>query len=339
MRVFWFMITIERLKKDQKYRENIASRAKIMQAIRDFFVSQGFTEMFTPSLSEYPGMEPYLDPFETKIINDKGLIVPAGLITSPEYYLKKILSAGFDKIFEIAKVYRNREPFEGTHNAEFFMLEWYRRDADYNDIMDDVDELLAEVSGNKFGKAERIRVRDIFLELAGIDLDAVSDASALIEQGRSKGFELKDKESFDDAFFKIFLTVIEPSLKKQKNPIILYEYPLELASLSKAAENPRYAERFELYINGIEVANAFSELTNAAEQRRRFVEEAVLRQAQGKSVYPIDEEFLAALPAIGRAGGIALGVDRLVMLLLQAERLEDVMLWPTSELFDTTQLT
>lgn len=333
------MRTIERLKKDIKYRENIVGRAKIMQAIRGFFASRGFEEMFTPSLSAHPGMEPYLDPFETKIINGKGQAVSAGLITSPEYSLKKVLSAEFEKIFEIAKVWRNRESFEGVHNAEFFMLEWYRRNADYKDIMDDCDALLPEVSAGKFGKAERIKVRDIFLEKTGIDLDRVKDASGLISEGRSKGFEMKDKENFDDAFFRIFLSSVEPGLKNYKNPVILYEYPIELASLSRAAQNPRYAERFELYINGVEIANAFSELTDAEEQRRRFRDEAALRKNLGKAVYPVDEELLAAIPSLKRAGGIALGVDRLIMLILGAERLEDVTLFPTSELFDTTQLT
>lgn len=328
------MTTVERLEKDKKYRENIASRAKITQAIRDFFVSRGFEEMFTPSLSAHPGMEPYLDPLEVRVASDKGQIQEAGLITSPEYSLKKILSAGFDKVFEIAKVYRNRETFEGLHNAEFFMLEWYRRNTDYKDIMDDTDDLLAAVSKNKFGKAERIRVRDIFLERTGIDLDAVLDAAALIEQGRNNGFEMKDKESFDDAFFRIFLTAVEPGLKDYKHPVILYEYPIELASLAKAAKNPRYAERFEMYINGIEIANAFSELTDASEQRKRFEEEAQLRQTLRKRVFSLDEELLSNLGKIGRAGGIALGVDRLIMALLDAPKLEDVMLFPSSELFD-----
>lgn len=328
------MTTIERLAKDQKYRKNIVKRAKIIQGIRDFFVSKDFLEVSTPTLTKHPGMEPYLDSFETEIFDDKGNKKSVGLITSPEYSLKKLLGAGFEKIFEIARVYRNCEPQGGVHNAEFTMLEWYRHGADYLDIMNDVDGLLEKVSKNKYNKAERIRMRDIFLERTGIDLDAVKDAPTLIEQGRSKGFEMQNKESFDDAFFRIFLLVVEPALKNYKNPVILYEYPIELASLSKAAENPRYAERFELYIKGIEMANAFSELTDADLQRQRFAEEAVLRKKLGKKVYPIDEELLAALSSIPRAGGIALGVDRLIMLLLNAEQLADVMLWPSSELFD-----
>ncbi len=330
------MKTIDRLKLDEQYRKNILRRADIFKMIREFFESRGFLEMSTPSLSAHPGMEPNLSPFETDLRDDRGRVLKAGLITSPEYSLKKILSAGFDKIFEIAKVYRNGEPYEGMHNAEFFMLEWYRRGADYVDIMDDADELLARMSENKFGKAERIRVRDIFLERSGIDLDTVKDASTLIEQGRNKGFEMKDKESFDDAFFRIFLATVEPSLKDYKNPVILYEYPIELASLARAAKNPRYAERFELYINGIEVANAFSELTDAGEQRRRFEDEAKIRSVLGKTVFPVDAELLEALKHIPKAAGIALGVDRLIMLLLGAKSVEEITLFPTSELFGTT---
>lgn len=327
------MKTIERLGKDQKYRENIKKRAKIIRAIRDFFYSQDFLEVSTPTLTRYPGMEPNLDPMETAVIDDSGKTADGGLITSPEYSLKKVLSAGFNRIFEIARVYRNHEPQEGLHNAEFTMLEWYRRDADYKDLMSDCDELLRAVSGNKIKKSRRIRMRDIFLEKTGLDLDKIKDTEALIRAGRTAGFEMKDGEIFDDAFFRIFLLVVEPSLKNFSEPIILYEYPVELASLAKISENPRYAERFELYINGVEIANAFSELSDPVEQRRRFEAEATLRQVLGKPVYPIDEELLEVLPKIGRAGGIALGVDRLIMILLDSKEIKDVMLWPSSELF------
>lgn len=341
IRFYFYMNTLDKLQKDPLYRKRIEERARIIQTIRDFFVARGFLETQTPSLTAHPGMEPYLNPFETRVLRDSQQLgansqreVEVGLITSPEYSLKKLLGAGFDKIFELARVYRNGEPQGGYHNSEFTMLEWYRSDADYNDIMNDVDELLSKLSENTLGKAERIKVRDIFLEKAGIDLDVALDAPALIKKGKEAGFQMKNGERFDDAFFRIFLLAVEPALKDYKNPVILYEYPIELAALAKQAANQRYAERFELYIKGIEIANAFSELTDTVEQRRRFEEEAALRQAAGKKVYPIDEELLAALPAIGRAGGIALGVDRLVMVLLGAVKLEDVMLFPSSELFD-----
>lgn len=327
------MKTIERLKKDEKYRENILRCAGIVRAIRDFFYTRGFLEVSTPTLTRYPGMEPNLNPMEITVRNDAGAEIRAGLITSPEYALKKLLGAGFSKIFELARVYRNGEPQGGLHNTEFIMLEWYRRDADYKDLMSDCDELLRTVSGNKIKKSRRIRMRDIFLEKTGIDLDKIKDAEALIRAGKTAGFEMKVGEIFDDAFFRIFLLVVEPSLKDFSEPVILYEYPVELASLAKISENPRYAERFELYINGVEIANAFSELSDPVEQRRRFEAEATLRQVLGKPVYPIDETLLEALPKIGRAGGIALGVDRLIMLLLGAKKLEDVLLFPTIELF------
>lgn len=328
------MDTFRRLVNDHQYKKNIQEHSRIVREIRDFFYSRGFLEMSTPTLTAHPGMEPYLNPMEVMVADDAGTNVRAGLITSPEYALKKILGAGFPKVFELARVYRNGEPQGGIHNAEFTMLEWYRRDADYMDIMNDCDDLLAVLSNNKLGKCIRIKMRDIFLEKTGIDLDAVKKAPDLIAAGRTAGLEMKDGESFVDAFFRIFLTRVESALKEYKEPVILYEYPIELAALAKEAKDPRYAERFELYINGIEIANAFSELTDANEQRRRFEEEAGLRGAQGKPVYPIDEELLTALPAISRAGGIALGVDRLVMVLLGAESLEDVILFPSSELFD-----
>lgn len=327
------MSTLDRLINDPIYRKRIEDRARIIQSIRNFFYSQNFLEVSTPTLTRYPGMEPNLDPMETAVIDDSGKTVDGKLITSPEYFLKKVLSAGFNRIFEIARVYRNREPREGQHNAEFTMLEWYRRDADYKDLMSDCDELLRAVSGNKIKKSRRIRMRDIFLEKTGLDLDKIKDAEALIRAGKTAGFEMKDGEIFDDAFFRIFLLVVEPSLKDFSEPVILYEYPVELASLAKISENLRYAERFELYINGVEIANAFSELSDPVEQRRRFEAETTLRQVLGKPVYPIDEELLEVLPKIGRAGGIALGVDRLIMFLLGSEEIKDVMLWPSSELF------
>ncbi len=330
------MNTRERLLNEAAYRKNIEKRAEIIRLIRDFFYTRGFLEVSTPTLTRHPGMEPYLDPFESQVTSDKGQVRKVGLITSPEYSLKKVLGAGFSKVFEFARVYRNGEPQNGLHNAEFTMLEWYRSDADYADIMNDIDDLLVKVSENKFGKAKRIKVRDIFLEKTGIDLDQTKDAETLIAAGSAAGFAMKDGERFDDAFFRIFLSAVEPALREHKEPIILYEYPKELAALAKLAKNPRYAERFELYIKGVELANAFSELTDPREQRRRFEEESALRLAQGKPIYPIDEELLAALPAIGRAGGIALGVDRLIMVLLGAERIEDVTLFPSKELFGKT---
>ena len=300
------MNTRERLIEDAAYRKNIEERAEIIRSIRDFFYTRGFLEVSTPTLTRNPGMEPYLNPMEVTVADDAGKSVRAGLITSPEYSLKKLLGAGFNKVFELARVYRNGEPQNGLHNAEFTMLEWYRSDADYADIMKDCDELLAVLSHNKMGKCRRIRMRDIFLEKTGIDLDQTKDAETLIAAGERVGFAMKDGERFDDAFFRIFLSTVEPALREYKQPIILYEYPLELAALAKLAKNPRYAERFELYIKGVELANAFSELTDPREQKRRFEEESARRLAQGKPVYSIDEELLAALPAIGRAGGLAL---------------------------------
>ncbi len=328
------MNTLERLRSDKFYRENIEERSRIIRSIRDFFYARGFLEVSTPTLCRHPGMEPYLNPLEAEVFDDEKNKKTAGLITSPEYALKKLLGAGFPKLFELARVYRNGEPQGGLHNAEFTMLEWYRAGANYIDIMNDCDELLQEVSENKFGKSERIKVRDIFLERAKIDLDEIGGAAELIRLGKEKGFQTKDGEGFDDAFFRIFISAVEPALAEYKNPVILHEYPIELAALSIPAANPRYAERFELYVKGVEMANAFSELTDPVEQRKRFEEEALKRKSLGKKIFSVDEELLESLPKIGRAGGIALGVDRLAMVILGAEKLEDVTLFPSKELFD-----
>ena len=344
------MNTWQRYKTDGKFRRNIMIRGKVMEGIRDFFALEEFTEIETPLMVAAPGMEPNLSPFKTTLHNEKGKKTSAYLVTSPEYPCKKMLAGGMEKIFSLGKVFRNEEPYGSlagavvAHNPEFTMLEWYRANEDYTKIMDDIERLIrycydavsgpvAMPRGLSFNEWERLSAKDAFAKV-GLDLDKLLTREAMAKAASDKGYAVSSNDSFDDCFFKIFLSEIEPGLGIDR-PTILYDYPVQMAALSRAKPgDPRYAERFEVYAGGLELANAFSELTDPVEQRRRLEEERKLRGARGKDQPPVDEDFIKAVGEMPPSSGIALGVDRLVMLLAGAGSIEDVMLFPASELFD-----
>jgi len=263
--------------------------------------------------------------------------------------MKKLLVAGFPKIYQLARCFRNGEAFEGRHNPEFTMLEWYRTGTDYVGIMDELEALVKEVAAKTVWKTvierngalidlakpwERLTVKEAMKRHTGIDLDAAMDDKTLfLEFLAGHGHVLPDDASWDDAFFLTFLNEVEPKLGLER-PTILYEYPVSMAALSKAAKDPRYAERFELYIGGLEVANAFTELTDAKEQRKRLEEERALRKSLGKTDYAPDEDFLSALEeGMPEAGGIALGFDRLLMLILGEDDIRHVTAFPADAMF------
>lgn len=338
----------QELKNDPKLRERLALRGRIITAMRGFFVSRGFTEVETPTVVPSPGMEPNLSPLETRVTTNDGRSFEAGLITSPEYAMKRLLAAGYERIFEIARTYRNGEPVGGLHNPEFTMIEWYRASEDYTAIIRDTEEMVAAVAKEALGTTtityrgetidlaapwERLSVAESFTKYADMDLAAgIDDPAAFIAEAVRRGTVNSD-ETFEDAFFKVFLTHIEPKLGRGK-PTILYDYPRSMAALSKVKEaDPRFAERFEAYIAGIELCNAYTELTDAKEQRQRLVQEAEERRLAGKKVFPIDEDFISAVAEMPPSGGIALGVDRLVLLLADASDLRDVLYFPAEDLF------
>jgi len=344
----------KKLKESAHLRQNLQARAKAAAAVRAFFDAQGYTEVETPLVVAKPGMEPHLDPFETAVLDPFGNRYPAYLITSPEYAMKKLLAAGFPKIYQLARCFRNGEAFVGRHNPEFTMLEWYRTGTDYLGIMDETEALVKDVAAKTVWKTlverngrlidlakpwERLTVRDAMRMHAGVDLDAaLSDKGILRAKAAELGHALPEDVSWDDAFFSVFLNAVEPKLGVER-PTFLYEYPVSMAALSKASErDSRYAERFELYIGGLEIANAFTELTDAKEQRRRLEEERELRKKLGRADYGPDEDFLAALEeGMPEAGGIALGFDRLLMLLLGEEDIRHVMAFPADAMFDPSQ--
>ena len=341
----------KKLKESAHLRQNLATRAKALAAVRAFFDARGYMEVETPSIVAKPGMEPHLDPFETTVVDPFGNRYPAYLITSPEYAMKKLLVAGFPKIYQLAKCFRNGEAFEGRHNPEFTMLEWYRAGTDYAGIMDELEALVKDVAAKAVWRAiierngamidlaapwERLTVKEAMKRHTGIDLDAaMDDKKVFLEFLTGHGHVLAEDASWDDAFFLVFLNEVEPKLGMER-PTILYEYPVSMAALSKpVGRDPRYAERFELYIGGLEVANAFTELTDAKEQRRRLEAERELRKDLGRSDYGPDEDFLAALEeGMPEAGGIALGFDRLLMLLLGEDDIRHVMAFPADAMFE-----
>ena len=330
---------------------NLETRARIVAAIRRFFAERDFLEVDTPALQVSPGLEPHLMAFSTELVTPEGTRRPLHLHTSPEFAMKKLLVAGLPRIFQLVHVFRNGERSR-THHPEFTMLEWYRAGASYRDLMSDCEVLLRDVlaaadaaffvwqgrSSDPRGAWQYLSVAESFARFCGIDLLATTpdpqrpSFELLAAASRGIGVEPHAGDDWEDLFFRLFLDRIEPQLGFAA-PTILYDYPIALAALSRAKpEDPRLAERFEIYVCGLELANAFGELTDAATQRARFKSDRARKRALYGYDYPVDEDFLAALGhGMPESAGIALGVDRLVMLATGATRIEDVLWAPVAE--------
>ena len=321
------------------------ARMQLYAGLRSYFDGLGYLEVETPTLVPTPGLEPHIDPFEAKFIPQTGVGARRSLWlhTSPEYAMKRLLADGSPPLFQLCKTYRNGE-ISGTHNPEFTMLEFYRPHADYHAIMDDLEGALAAIErtvlplrreGALFSSLpyERLTVRDAVLRHTGIDLFAHPDGLSLKKAAQAIGVHVGESTDFDDVFFHLFLERVETKLGVGR-PTFLIEYPASMASLSRLKPgDPRVAERVELYANGVELANGFSELTDAVEQRKRLMEEQALRRTLGRPVFELDEAFLAALPRLPPSGGIAVGLDRVLMLLLGAKEISDVLLFPARDFF------
>ena len=332
------------LKMDEKLKNNLLRRFQIIQGIRRFFAEEGFVEIETPAIVPSPGMEPHLSALELFCTSPDGTRSRKYLHTSPEYCMKKLLGEGWKKIFQICRVFRDGE-ISQTHQIEFTMLEWYRAQADYTKIMEDCEKLIAFLAQKVLGvhegayqkmridlspPFERITVAQAMRDYGGVDIDKNQDPISLLREAKEKGYRFGPQAnySFDDIFFKVFLEAVEPRLGNPR-PTILYDYPSGMAALARLKPgNPLRAERFELYIAGLEMANAFSELNDPLEQRRRFEEEQNLRIRLGRPAYPIDEDLLQALEKMPPSAGIALGVDRLIMLFCDAASIEEVIAFP-----------
>jgi lysyl-tRNA synthetase class 2 len=346
----------QRLKGDEALRERLACRGWIKERVRGFFLEQGFTEAETPCLVAHPGMEPNLALFETELRDPARAAASGYLITSPEYALKKLLAAGYSKLFELSRCFRNEEPLGGSHNPEFTMLEWYRTEADYTQLMADTEQLVSGLAQGLFGRTvidwhngqldlatpwPRVSVAEAFQRYVQFDLvRALDDREYFESMAAVKGVAAAPDDTFSDLFFRLFIRYIEPRLGEPGStgapwrPVILYDYPAEMAALARLKpSDQRWAERFEVYTGGLELANAFSELTDAAEQRRRLEAEQAERRAAGKPTPPIDEDFLEAVAAMPDSAGIALGFDRLVMLLTNTRDIREVLFFPAGDLF------
>jgi lysyl-tRNA synthetase class 2 len=318
--------------------------------VRAWFEGQDFTEVETPALQVSPGNEAHLHAFATEAVGNSGARAPFYLHTSPEFTAKKLLASGERRIFELARVWRNRERGP-LHHPEFTLLEWYRAEEPYAAIMADCAALLAlaaEAAGAKaltfrdrtadpFVDPERVTVAEAFDRLAGIDLlatvatDGGTDAETLAAAAWAQGIRVAADDTWADVFSRVLVEKIEPNLGIGR-ATMLCEYPTAEAALARpAAHDPRVAERFELYACGVELANCFGELTDPAEQRRRFEAEMAEKERVYGERYPLDEDFLAALAHMPEASGGALGFDRLVMLATGASRIEQVLWAPVAE--------
>ena len=328
----------------------LIGRNSIQAAFRLFFARRDFVEVDTATLQVSPGNEAHLHAFGTEAIDNAGERHPLYLHTSPEFACKKLLAAGEKRIACFAHVYRNRERGP-LHHPEFTMLEWYRVDETYESLMADSAELMAlaaETVGairfswrgrevDPFAEAERLSVAEAFDRYAGIDLlrtvsaSGETDREDLAAQLAHAGIRHAADDTWADLFSRVLVEKIEPNLGFGR-ATILYGYPVSEAALARpSAEDPRVAERFELYACGVELANAFGELTDADEQRRRFEMEMREKQRVYGETYPLDEDFLAALRHMPQASGIALGFDRLVMLATGARRIDQVIWAPVAE--------
>jgi lysyl-tRNA synthetase class 2 len=305
--------------------------SQLMDLIREWFKKNDFLEVFTPQLVHLPSMEPNLTPFKTEVISFKGHKQPAYLLMSPEYAMKRLLADGFQNIFQITSSFRNCEDNSPLHNLEFKILEWYRPVADYMNIAQDTENLIYCIN-KKFSKKNYFIYQNKKIDLTP-PWEYLTCEQAFKKYADIDLKKIMKKKNFEDEFYKIFLTHIEQKLG-QKKPTFLIDYPLSMAALSRK-KNKFYAERWELYIAGIELANCFSELNNWQEQYNRLKKERLERKKIGKEDYAVDMEFIKALKkGMPKAGGIALGVDRLIMLLLNKTSLKDIILFPTSQMFN-----
>ncbi|MGJ4900281.1 EF-P lysine aminoacylase EpmA [Bradyrhizobium sp. HKCCYLS2058] len=322
----------------------LLARAAITRALRAWFDEQGFTEVETGILQVSPGNETHLHAPRTDLTSPDGTRYRRFFRTSPEFACKKLLAAGERRIFEFARVFRDRERGD-LHLPEFSMLEWYRAEAPYDAIMADTVVVIAHAArttgirqfafrgrtADPFAEPELLTVAGAFARHAGIDLlatirDGAGDRAALAQAAAGK-IRISDDDTWSDLFSKVLVEHVEPHLG-QGRLTVLYEYPAPEAALARVAADPRVAERFEVYACGVELANGFGELTDAAEQRRRFEQEMAEKERRYGERYPLDDDFLAAVTEMPQASGVALGFDRLVMLAAGAIRIDQVVWTP-----------
>jgi len=319
--------------------EFLRKRAKAVEAVRGFFTTHAFLEVETPLLVPSPGLELHLDAVTA---------ADQFLITSPEYQMKRLLAAGLDRIFTVCKCFRAGE--QGPqHNTEFTMLEWYRGWSPLERVLEDTEQLVAAVAEAVNGSPQirvgdreidvsppwpRMTVDDAMRHFAEVRVAGDETAAQLAERAAAAGLDIGSATEWDDIFYSVFVDKVEPALAELDRPTFLVDWPAPLAALARRKpENPNVVERFEAYIGGVELANAFGELTDPVEQRARFVDDQLSREERGKPAYPIDEKLIRALEeGLPPSAGCALGVDRLVMLVTGATSIKHVLTFATDEL-------
>lgn len=299
-----------------KNKSRLYTRAGIIESIRNFFIDRGYLEVETPVLIPSPAPEVNID----AIKSSKGF-----LQTSPELCMKRLLASGYSKIFQICKCFRDGER-GSLHLPEFTMLEWYRKGVDYHYLMDECRNMVKHVA-KEIGSGDRFKYQGKNIDLSG------EWQKITVEEAFKTYAGLTPEEAIESGNFdEIMVKQIEPRINTGR-PVFLHDYPAPLAALSQVKEsNPEIAERFELYIGGLELANAFSELTDSFEQRKRFMEEMEKREKAGKSSYPFPEKFINDLENMPPSAGIAFGIDRLVMLLTDSATIDDVVTFTPEEL-------
>jgi elongation factor P--(R)-beta-lysine ligase len=325
-------------------RPYLLARGRIAAALRAWFAQHDFVEVETAALQVSPGNETHLHAFATDLIGPGGERRPLYLHTSPEFACKKLLAAGETRVVNFARVFRNRERGD-LHHPEFTMLEWYRTNETYDVLMDDCAALLGEAARaakefrfrgktvDPFAAPERLTVADAFARYAEVDLlstvsEGRGDRAMLAAEAARIGVTTANDDTWGDIFSRILAERVDPRLGIGR-ATLLYEYPLPLAALARPKPgSDKVAERFELYACGVELANAFGELIDVAEQRARFETAMAEKHRIHGERYPVDEDFLLALGQMPPASGIALGFDRLVMLATGAQKIEQVIWAP-----------
>lgn len=357
------MKTFQKLKQNPKLWQRYWVREKVIDAIRAYFKASGFHEAEVPLLLPAPSTEPFLEVFQTELKDDQGNKWQGFLPSSPEFALKKLLSAGSGSVFTITKSFRNGEGRSSRHNPEFTILEWYRTPGDYMDVArdfeglmrfilkrlkpagpgpagtkrDDLQGLALTYQGKNYNLSspwEKITVAEAFEKYAGIDTESMLDSEKLKAIGKKKGYSVDNKTTWEEIWNQIIANEIEPKLG-QSGPTILYDYPIAQAALARPARDPRFAERFEVFMAGLELGNCFSELTDWREQERRCLADLAERKALGRTEFPMDTDFIEALKmGMPETGGIAVGVDRLVALFADSPDIADTLFFPVGELFN-----
>jgi lysyl-tRNA synthetase class 2 len=302
--------------------KRLRERAQTCSQVRRFFDARAFLEVQTPLMVPSPGLDLHLDAFE---IASGGHDPPRWLSTSPEYQMKRLLAEGWPRIYQLAPCFRRGE-VGGRHNPEFTMLEWYRAHSTVEDVMDDTEQLVAAATGGvaRLGARtidlrppfERLPLCEVFRRFAGWSEEQTLDAAA----------------NDEDRYFRTLVESVEPALERIDRGVFVVDYPATQASLArKKPDDARLAERFELYVAGVELCNGFGELVDPVEQRARLERDKSMRIARGLPAYPIDERFLEALERVPPSGGNALGLDRLVALACGATSIAEVIAFATDE--------